>query len=169
MKAQLAALTISLLGISFMANAADKASIDSRHQAHLTVSMTAAIKQYDAKFRILEMKDYSQQVQEIFSANEAPMAVIADFNRDGIVDAVVMGVTGKSEKRILAVISKGKVFVAQAVDSLENEDTGEGLNQYLTTSRNGSRVYLQIENMISFDLPLIKYIWENGKFIALPN
>lgn len=122
----------------------------------LGYSVNEAIRNSNKDFRLLEVPQFIPSVKDMFieSANETPMASVADFNGDGVNDVVVMGQANK-ELLVLAVLSNANGYIVKTVsrqvwsnpettyyppmvyDSAEsNESEGEilrqkGLFQYL--------------------------------------
>ena len=82
-----------------------------KHSLFLPDSMEKALHSYDPAFQIWKQSDYLPAILKIyrFTASQAPVAVVGDFNGDGILDAVVDG-HNLTDDLCLAVLSSGDSF-----------------------------------------------------------
>ena len=66
-----------------------------------------ALRAHDRTFRVLTNKQFAEHIPGYFqnSSVEAPMAVVKDFNSDGIDDIVVMGISQGNQVRVYSFIS----------------------------------------------------------------
>jgi hypothetical protein len=165
-----------VLSICFSLNALayDGPSIDENQNLILGASAEAALNKFDAGFKILTINAFAKTVRGYFEANEAPMALILDFNKDGTRDVVLMGITSKGQRILVALISKAKTYQVQRIDDLDFEDpktaklgNEPGLYQYVSRAEGlGRRTGFQYENLISLGNPVIVFVWNGKQFVA---
>ena len=117
----------------------------------LREDVMASLQNYSTTFEALKLENFDKEVIEI--TGEIPMAVINDFNNDGIKDVVIYGIDKtKNKSAILSVISNDsgsyetKVLISDdlmANDTFENQQYVILANSELLREKNRSGFSLE--------------------------
>ncbi|MBX3022345.1 MAG: hypothetical protein KF799_11785 [Bdellovibrionales bacterium] len=131
---------VALILFSALANAEapriDNVTGNSVGTPVLGQAVTNALTAYNPEFKLFESTDYIPSTQRMYkgSRNETQMAIVGDFNGDGINDVVVMG-HANNETLILGVISKKNgQYEVKEIERQEFEDPKTALNPPMSDS-----------------------------------
>lgn len=106
-----------------------------RQEVKLGVDVENALKAYDPAFKIMPMSKYAPEIPSLFKdyPNELPMAVIGDFNGNGLKnDIAVMGYVADTVKVVMVIFEKSKYKAFEAVSIKSNSfSSGKPWIQYL--------------------------------------
>ncbi|MFH1539442.1 MAG: hypothetical protein ABIH66_10820 [bacterium] len=139
----IAPLIVVFLGLTISCFAIDNApQIKIEYTVTLPGKMQKALDEFDPEFRVFAQSEFSYNIINkayVFSAIQAPSAVIGDFNGDGVKDVALFG-RNKTNSRILCILSNGENFrvydiesfnleIGMIIEGPENKDSG--LNIFL--------------------------------------
>lgn len=143
LKTNIAILVSSLLSVSVYAQNLEQPKIKSG-KIELGKDIKKAVKAENPKFKIFNLKSFSKTSIDL--SNDSPMAVVSDFNADGINDIALYGFDSSTKKALIYMVVSSKEkgqYQAHLVESMDldksitsNNDSYLTENQLLKYNRN---------------------------------
>lgn len=100
----------------------------------LSDELKAAIKRFDPDFKLYEVEDFDPDVLDLFidEGKATPMAVLGDFNGDGVTDVAIFGQNLKNQVALAAISSPQGYRILKIWSHKADPAEKKGLRRYLS-------------------------------------